>query len=98
MTTEPQTEAGRKLRDYLRDSFVYEADDTEPMDATGRIIAVELEATEQAMLAAFDDVHRIDRAELGDQVLAELNVRHAAYMRGFSLGRNSNAPPNPDGE
>lgn len=43
--TEPRTEAGRKFRDYLRNAFVHEADDTEPLDMTVRIMAIEAEAT-----------------------------------------------------
>jgi hypothetical protein len=53
--TEPSTKAGRRLRDYLRDSFVYEADDTEPIDVTDYVLAVETEAREL-------DVERLARA------------------------------------
>ena len=42
--SEPRTEAGRSLSDYLSKAFVYEADDTEPLDVTDRILAIEREA------------------------------------------------------
>lgn len=58
--TEPRTKAGRKLRDYLRDSFVYEADDTEALDVSDRILAIEREVAAPAL-----DVDRLADFILG---------------------------------
>ena len=54
--TEPRTESGRKLRDYFRDSFVHESDDTEPLDVSDRILAIEREAAELCSCDSYPDV------------------------------------------
>ncbi len=53
-TNEPRTQAGRALSDYMRGSFVYEADDTEPVNITDRILAIEAEAERSAGAAPID--------------------------------------------
>jgi len=41
---EPRTKAGRKLRDYIRNSFVAEDDETDDLDVTDDVLAIEAEA------------------------------------------------------